>query len=204
MIRKIITSLYEALFPRPFNIKKIGLLPRGDTPAQKNFYSLFNYQSKEVKILIRYIKNNRDFKLSQKIAQLMSQELLNILGEQQLFGFYHRALVIAVPASAKTRKARGFNQVDLISKYLAGEIPRALCKNKITEKKETSKQALLEKRSRKKNIKGAFIIRDKKIIDRADCIIVDDLVTTGATMNELRHTLLKAGARKVISISIAH
>jgi predicted amidophosphoribosyltransferase len=61
----------------------------------------------------------------------------------------------------------------------------------------------LNKTERKQNIKGAFEVSDKKIIAGKNVILVDDVYTTGATINECAKTLIKDGTQKVTVLTLA-
>jgi predicted amidophosphoribosyltransferase len=61
----------------------------------------------------------------------------------------------------------------------------------------------LNKAERNKNIKGAFEVSDKKNIAGKNVILIDDVYTTGATINECAKTLIKAGAQKVTVLTLA-
>jgi len=69
--------------------------------------------------------------------------------------------------------------------------------------KFTLTQTGSNRNERKENIKGAFEVTDKKKIDGKNIILIDDVYTTGATINECAKTLIKAGAQKVAVLTLA-
>ena len=55
-----------------------------------------------------------------------------------------------------------------------------------------------------KNLIGSFIVKNKEEIKNRNIILIDDITTTGATLNEARKTLKKAGAKKIVAFTVAH
>ena len=80
-------------------------------------------------------------------------------------------------------------------------------KNILIKPKETKHQARIHNRGeRLKNIIGSFAIKntEKNLLKNRNIILIDDIITTGATLTEARKTLKKAGARKIIAFTVAH
>jgi len=69
--------------------------------------------------------------------------------------------------------------------------------------KFTLTQTGLDKKERERNIKGAFEVRDNEKIAGRNIILIDDVYTTGATLNECAKKLIKAGAQKVAVLTLA-
>ncbi|KKS56700.1 MAG: Competence protein F, partial [Candidatus Nomurabacteria bacterium GW2011_GWF1_42_40] len=78
-------------------------------------------------------------------------------------------------------------------------------KDILIKPKDTKHQAHIENRSeRLKNIIGSFTVKNSEIIKGRNIILIDDILTTGATLSEARKVLKRAGARKVIAFTVAH
>lgn len=92
--------------------------------------------------------------------------------------------VIPVPLSKKTLKQRGYNQSALIAKYIADYFGAEFYDNVLIKIKETKTQSALKLPDRRKNVKGAFSIRDGKYIYGRTILLVDDIYTSGCTMRE--------------------
>ena len=117
--------------------------------------------------------------------------------------YNHIDLIIPMPMHPQRLKERGFNQALEIAKVL----DKLLCKNhkqkldykSVTRQTLTPPQASLPLKERVKNIKGAFKVNADKLdkIQGKRIAIVDDVMTTGASLNELAKTLKKAGASHV-------
>ena len=105
-------------------------------------------------------------------------------------------------------KERGYNQTLLLAEKLQ-DIDRKenfkLEKNILIKNKETIHQAHIKnKRERLENLIGTFNVQNKDLIKNRNIILIDDVVTTGATINEAKKELRKNGARKIIAFTIAH
>jgi len=109
--------------------------------------------------------------------------------------------IAAVPLSKKGLLARGFNQSLLIGKELSRARGVPLFPNALIKIRETKPQALLPKKERLANLKGAF--RAEGELAGKTVILVDDVMTTGATLAECSKALLKAGAEEVFAVTVA-
>ena len=112
-------------------------------------------------------------------------------------------IVIPVPLASRKMKERGYNQVDkMFQKWLesAGKeyFPQGLVR---LRRGET--QSLLTRVERYKNIKGAFHINKGMDVKGRKILLVDDVYTTGATMEAAAHELKLGGAEKVVGMTIA-
>ncbi|MEK7084065.1 MAG: ComF family protein [Patescibacteria group bacterium] len=110
--------------------------------------------------------------------------------------------IVPVPLHPKRRAERGFNQ----SEYLAEAV--GICigtpvRSLLCRKRYTSSQALLSKAARRENVHDAFTCKGESVLDGARILLVDDVFTTGATMQECARALLKAGASEVQGMSVA-
>ncbi len=112
--------------------------------------------------------------------------------------------VVPVPLHYHRLKKREFNQSALICKYIAEETNSKLLLDCLVKVRDTLPQVGLRYKARVKNIKGAFKVRNSDLIKDMKIILVDDVVTTGATIRECSGTLKKAGAGKIHVISLAH
>ncbi len=109
-------------------------------------------------------------------------------------------IVIGIPMSEKERRRRGFNQAFLLAEKVAEKTgkPYAEVLQKV---RETKRQAKLGRRARRENLKGAFRVVDKSQVSGKRVLIVDDVLTTGATASEAAERLKKAGAKAVFVVT---
>lgn len=160
---------------------------------RKNVYFLFNYKGDIRQLIIDYKlegKKNTAFYLS----SLMAQEIKDIIREEKI------DVVIPVPISRERYLERGFNQVALLLDLIGIDY-----KNIEREKNTIPMHSLNDKNLRRINIKSAFkinfITKDKNIL------LVDDIITTGTTVDEISKVLETAGKPKnifVFALSAAH
>lgn len=109
--------------------------------------------------------------------------------------------IIPVPLGIKKLRERGFNQSLLLSKKVADNFKVPLFLNALIKKKETLPQIGLSARERELNLKGAFAV--KRNFSGMNLLLIDDVMTTGATANECSKQLLYAGAREVAVLTLA-
>lgn len=111
-------------------------------------------------------------------------------------------LITVVPLHKKRLKEREFNQ----SLLLAGPISKEFdipVKNILEKVRQTKYQNELLKKERLKNLKGAFSVCDKTDIFEKKILLIDDVMTTGATLRECSRTLLNEGAKTVTCLTLA-
>lgn len=157
--------------------------------------SLFHYASP-----IDYLISQMKFQQQLSVAAVLGDLLKTHINEIKLEHGLPDAL-LPVPLHRKRIIKRGFNQSLEIIKPLSksNDIPVLL--DVIARSKETKAQTNLSKLERKKNVAGSFSLSVKPQFDHV--VIVDDVVTTGATTNELAKLLKKSGVEKVGVWSLA-
>jgi ComF family protein len=117
--------------------------------------------------------------------------------------FTDYSLIIPVPLHIKRLRERGFNQSLVLARAVEHKRQIPVNFSVLKRHKFTLTQTGSNRNERKENIKGAFEVTDKKKIDGKNIILIDDVYTTGATINECAKTLIKAGAQKVAVLTLA-
>ena len=112
--------------------------------------------------------------------------------------------VLPVPLHKKRLREREFNQSALIAKHLAKNFRIPLHLDCLVKVKDTKPQVGLRSNERRKNLKKAFAVQKSDLIEGKDILLIDDVVTTGATVRECSHVLKKAGAGDIHVITLAH
>ena len=105
-------------------------------------------------------------------------------------------LIVPVPLHRSRERERGFNQAALIASRLGRPIAAGL----LRRRKNTPSQTGLSRSERRRNLAGAFEVRGHVT---GTVIVVDDVYTTGSTMNEIARTLKRAGAKRVEILTVA-
>ena len=106
-------------------------------------------------------------------------------------------ILIPVPMYRKKQKMRGFNQSELLAKVIAERIEKP-CVNHLVRIKETIPQSQLNPEERKQNLQGAFAVENVEEIKGKTILLIDDIFTTGTTINECAKVLYQNGANKVL------
>lgn len=105
-------------------------------------------------------------------------------------------IIITVPISKQRLKKRGYNQSELIAKEIAKILSIKIEKNVLYKIKNTVPQSTLNKKQRGENAKGAYKIKNTKKIQNKKILIIDDIYTTGNTVNECAKQLIEAGIKR--------
>lgn len=112
-------------------------------------------------------------------------------------------LVIPVPLHAKKLRERGFNQSLLLAKHVARQLYAGLDFLSLRRIKYTLPQTGLGRKERRKNVRGAFQLKNFDAVKGKRVLLVDDVSTTGNTLNECAVVLKKSGCKKVICLVLA-
>lgn len=112
--------------------------------------------------------------------------------------------VVPVPLNKKRVKKRGYNQSFLLAKAVANECHLPLLPHLIKRVKNTPTQTSLPVKQRRENVKNAFEIVDAAAVKDATILLIDDIVTTGATTDEIAKLLLKHRAKAVFVLAFCH
>lgn len=110
-------------------------------------------------------------------------------------------VLIPVPLHPARLRARGFNQALELARPLQARWQLRVDHNLCIRQKNTAVQSTLDARKRHRNLRGAFTVRQP--LDRLHVAILDDVMTTGATMHALAQAVRAAGAARVTAWSLA-
>ena len=166
------------------NLKKLRKL--------NNIYYIWDYNEEFKKLIFSY-KYNRKKSLAKLIARLIEQEFKFIIQKEKI------DFIVSVPINKKRENERGYNQLDEILKQLNVnyvEIKRI----KNTEKMHK----LLNEKLREENIRGSFRIESDFDFMNKKILLVDDIITTGATLKEIKNSILNDIDRKLFINSKNH
>ncbi len=156
------------------------------------------WEDKIVQKLIHQYKYNFSQELSQPLAEILAKKLLAIF---EIYPEIKNFVLLPVPLHRRRFFWRGFNQAELLARLVAEKFDLPLETNLIKRIKNTSPQVKLKSEARRKNIAGAFKCQPGMTAENV--ILVDDVITTGATMNELARVLKESGVKKVYGLAVA-
>lgn len=106
-------------------------------------------------------------------------------------------LIIPVPLHPQRLRWRGFNQAVLLGREVGKAWGLPLDPFVLTRKTDTAPQTGLSLKQRRPNVRGAFSIAPRRAVKGMRLLLVDDIYTSGATVNECARVLLRSGARQV-------
>jgi competence protein ComFC len=217
-MRTLLNTILDIIFPIScISCKESGVIlcpkcisssPESEKETPDWVFPVFDYRHPPIKKAIWFLKYKGKRSLAKIFADTMYPRILEEISDMKMLENFIDPILIPIPITKKRLRERGFNQTTLICNELV-----RLDKNNnfILEKYILSKikngehQARIENRNmRLKNIIGSFAIINREIIKNRNIILIDDVTTTGATLNEARKVLKQAGAKKIIAFTVAH
>ncbi len=149
----------------------------------------------ETQTIIHYLKYRTFGNLAERIGKAMAKKLTE---NQRLF---KNMLLIPIPLHKTRVRERGYNQSSLLCKAIASETEIPFEDSVLKRVRYTASQTKLTAKERQKNVANAFAVSHREKILNKTIILVDDVITTGVTMNGCAGELLKNGAKKVYVLS---
>lgn len=133
-------------------------------------------------------------------ANVLAAGMKDYCTDNQIFTDYDT--VIPVPLHKVRKRERDYNQSELLARKLAKGLG-ITCSNAVARKHYTASQTRLGRHARSKNLSGAFRVKHPKSIRDKKIILVDDVFTTGSTVNEISKLLMDRGAKQVAVLTAA-
>lgn len=112
-------------------------------------------------------------------------------------------LIVAVPLHPTRRRERGYNQAELLARSLAREAALPFCGSALRRIRATVPQVGLSDPERSKNVHGAFCSEKPDLVKGKRILLVDDVMTTGSTLQSAAEALSEAGALRVFVLTAA-
>ncbi len=166
-------------------------------------YFALSYQdsflTKKLLYQFKYPPHIKD--LSKTLASLIVEHL--VITKNNTQDIWQEALLVALPMQLAKEKRRGYNQAKELAKELAGVLKVPLVTGNLVKIKKTEAQVGLSAKERAENVKNAFAIKNPATFKDKKVFLVDDVYTTGSTMEECARVLRAAGATQVWGISVA-
>ncbi|MFA6278566.1 MAG: phosphoribosyltransferase family protein [Candidatus Paceibacterota bacterium] len=155
--------------------------------------------------LVRSAIHEAKYRGSERAFTLLALALAEYLRDfdDENYGLRKSVIIVPVPLGKERRKERGFNQSEEISRRAIKELNITIDTTLLERTRETTSQVSLAREKREKNMRGAF-----KAIRPADTnntyVLIDDVTTTGATLQAAIDALKEAGAENIIPLALAH
>lgn len=198
--------LLHYLFPPTKNELLINELPLDffqqtyNMESYKDVHALLPYSSTHVRSAIHLLK----FHNHAHARRLLAHPLRNFLQTIPA-----HTILIPVPLSAKRLRTRGYNQVtEVIKEAMRGGSPMKFEPGILTRVRDTTPQTSLQRNERLTNLKDAFTVKNtsryQKQITGTPIILIDDVTTTGATLQAAKNALLPLSPSSIICVALAH
>lgn len=150
-----------------------------------------------VQLIIHYFKYKNHRWLAKKIASYMAN-LIKL--EHSLKNI---DTIVPVPLHRKRKRKRGYNQSALISRAISQNINVPVDEVNLQRVKNTKSQTKLNFAQRLENVIDAFHVKDTKKIKGKTILLIDDVITTGSTINACAKQLILSNAKEVFALSVA-
>ena len=192
-------------------IKCLSDAPTAERESAKWIFPLYDYRHPPIKKALWLFKYKGKKTLANIFAEIIYDKIIEELSDLSRMENFTSAILIPIPLSPKRYRERGYNQAELICielikiNKLRYGVDLKLENNILIKPKETEHQARIENRAQRlKNIIDSFTIKNEKTVKNRNIILIDDITTTGATLNEAKKILKQVGARKIIAFTVAH
>ena len=148
-----------------------------------------------VKNLIQSYKFKNSLFLKDTLCELFCRASCSIVDYTKI------DLILSVPLHEIDKIKRSFNQSDIFAKALAKRVDIRYDGDILFKQKKTHGQIKLSRKMRLRNLRNAFDIKDKEPIQNKNILLIDDVFTTGATVDECSKTLLSSGAKNIYALT---
>ena len=151
---------------------------------------IFKYEGQVRKLILDYKFNEKSYLYKTFVNFLLKNEKIfeNIKKYDK---------IIPVPISKKRNKERGYNQSMLIAEEIANKTNLELVNNCLIKTKNIIEQSKLNKEDRLQNIQGVYSLQNERLITKQKILLVDDIYTTGSTVNECCKILQQANPKTI-------
>jgi len=147
---------------------------------------------------IHLFKYEKTRELAKELGDLFVSEL-----QKPENCFLLKWIFVPVPLHRAKQRERGFNQAELLLYQVYQKLAIKTLRNNLIKIKNTPSQMQLKKKERLNNLKGAFAVLEKRQWEGKNIVLIDDVMTTGATLTECAKVLKKAGAKRVFGLVLA-
>lgn len=163
------------------------------------FLSPLNYKDELVRRLIHSLKYERLREAGRLLGEILAE-----YSKSRSVKFGSSSVVVALPLHPARERTRGFNQSLIIAKSFSEKLGVGWEEGALERIKKTKLQTGLGLEERKKNVLGSFVVTRPEAVKGKSIVLVDDVKTTGSTLEEAARVLKGAGAKRVWAVTVAH
>jgi ComF family protein len=145
---------------------------------------------------VQKFKYGRKVSLGKPLGRLMAR------GCREFLAAWQADLILPVPLHSRRLRWRGFNQSVLLARQVSRAYGIPMNPVLLRRVKETPPQTQLSEEERRRNVRGAFALARGRSVDGKNILLIDDVYTSGATVNECSRTLKKSGAKRVYVLTL--
>ncbi|MDO8555096.1 MAG: phosphoribosyltransferase family protein [bacterium] len=162
------------------------------------------YSSPVIQRVVKSLKYRKNKLAAKPLADLLFNRIKDKIKQREI-------VIVPAPLSKKRLSQRGFNQALLIAEFLSDKfkeersaIKIVVYNNVLYKNRDTSSQVEIKERDKRlKNLEGVFFVNNNHLIQGKTIFVIDDVSTTGATINEAKRALKNAGAKRVVGLVVA-
>ena len=196
----LIESPFCTICGMPFGSNNIENHPCEDCLRIKPYfnaaYAPYTYEGPILEAVLRFKYGQKTF-MADALGPLLTEFV------KTRFTLNEPFLIIPVPLHPKRLRERGFNQSLLLAKKIASGLQGKVDFLSLVRTKHTIPQTTLSKKERHKNVQNAFRLKNPKSVREKNILLVDDVTTTGNTLNECAKVLTLGGAQAVFCVTLA-
>ena len=204
-IRAFFDSIIDVILPpkartaraKRLSVSQVPLSPTAHSILGVSISTLTDYRRQEVQDLIQSLKYDGNGHAAHICAAVLAEYLIEELASESLFST-KKILLVPVPLHTARRRERGFNQMEVVLRSLPKDFRDGtharLAPEVLVRERATKQQTRLHRSERLSNVAGAFTVPDPSLVKGTHVFLIDDVVTTGATLANAATPLRRAGA----------
>jgi len=211
-LNKALFALFDFVLPPSRRDTRVNTLTLADIPlsfetSEKcgvQVTTLWKYNDRFIHDLIWSLKYRKNAHAAQLCAEALADYLQEAHSESQWMQDERPIVFVPIPLASKRQRERGYNQIDLVLDHLRELVPSRVERKALQRIRETPPQTSLKRKERLENMRGAFALLPVSLtkgtefpsarsLMSAHVILLDDVVTTGATLSAATAALKKAG-----------
>ncbi len=147
--------------------------------------------------MVQKFKYARKVSLGKPLGRLMAR------GCQEFLAVVNADLIVPVPLYPKRLRWRGFNQSVLLGREVSRAYAIPMDPFLLQRRRETAAQTQLPEDERRRNVRDAFALNSDRAVKDKRILLIDDVYTSGSTVNECSRTLKQGGAKEVYVLTLA-